>query len=270
VSTVMTGNRPRLNPHRECVCGKRGWPTQHDADQVVVNAKILKYLHGHQRRREQRTYQCPRDLTLWHVTSMASYDPPPRNPAPVDVLRVHIEDLLLDEGQDGVDERWALLLAPTLASHVNDLLSEIHQDGLRHGSNLKLRLADMKRTYTDRRQYELEQTLYRDWVRQWNRFQAVIVTRKSQARQQVKLANAAAYEASKAPEYQRHRDAVAKLALAIHQHHADTGAPSDADRALWAVLDAITVRFNDADVSCQAMIEQGRWALRKFHAEDPS
>ncbi len=54
---------------QSCSCGKRGWRSKRAADLVVVEAKIRRTLHGSDRRREQRSYRCPFDAGVWHVTS---------------------------------------------------------------------------------------------------------------------------------------------------------------------------------------------------------
>jgi hypothetical protein len=63
----MTDIRP--SAFRDCRCGKRGWTTEHDALQVVVGAKIRRYLRNNQKRQEQRAYRCHLSPGLWHVTS---------------------------------------------------------------------------------------------------------------------------------------------------------------------------------------------------------
>lgn len=77
----MTDIRP--SAFRDCRCGKRGWTTEHDALQVVVGAKIRRYLRNNQKRREQRAYRCHLSPGLWHVTS-ADLRPalPPADDAP--------------------------------------------------------------------------------------------------------------------------------------------------------------------------------------------
>lgn len=52
-----------------CGCGKQSWPSKDAADQVVVEAKIRAALRGNTKRREQRSYRCPTNPELWHVTS---------------------------------------------------------------------------------------------------------------------------------------------------------------------------------------------------------
>ncbi|MDN5930792.1 MAG: hypothetical protein L0I24_06980 [Pseudonocardia sp.] len=52
-----------------CACGKRWWSSKDAADRVVVEAKIRAALRGNTRRREQRSYRCPANPDLWHVTS---------------------------------------------------------------------------------------------------------------------------------------------------------------------------------------------------------
>lgn len=59
----------RPTPGQPCTCGKTGWPDRRDADLVVVQAKILRCLHGQQHRRETRVYRCPTPPYLFHLTS---------------------------------------------------------------------------------------------------------------------------------------------------------------------------------------------------------
>lgn len=75
-------------PHVECRCGKRGWATEHDALQIVVGAKIRRYLRNNQKRREQRAYRCHLSPGLWHVTSSDLRTTPTMQtvPAPAPVI----------------------------------------------------------------------------------------------------------------------------------------------------------------------------------------
>jgi hypothetical protein len=72
--------RKRAEAHAAAkeACEKVTWPTEQEARQALLDAKIAKGLKRNSRRREQRAYWCPR-CQGWHLTSR----PAPRGPAAV-------------------------------------------------------------------------------------------------------------------------------------------------------------------------------------------
>lgn len=190
----MIATKPR---HTICTCGKRGWPTKHDADQVVVNAKILRHLHNNNRRQEQRSYRCTVNPTLWHVTSQDQRAPGPRyDPTDNAAAREYIEAILLAEVDRDTERHWQALIVPEYAAQTNAVLAEIHQAGLQVGANLKDRLARDRRAFNgrqiDRSRYWTAKAEYEAWVLHWTRFQAILIARKTLAKTQATKATKAA------------------------------------------------------------------------------
>jgi hypothetical protein len=60
-----------------CVCGKRRFRSQKDAEMVVLSARIARSLRNSNKRKEQRAYECVIRRGIWHVTSKVSQAPPP-------------------------------------------------------------------------------------------------------------------------------------------------------------------------------------------------
>lgn len=262
----MTAQTDRTIPHHAiCRCGKRGWLSHDGAEAVVIRAKIMRMLHANNQRREQRTYQCTTDPTLWHVTSTSLFDPT-RAPRQALLVREYVEALLLEEHQSNTEPHWKKLIDNNFHEATMNALAEIHQDGLRHGANLKAR----RDTMSQRRmagevgwvEFDREADLYREWVLHWNRFQAVIVARKTQFKNAVRRSNIARASDENWVLSTAHRAAVADLARAIHQHQRTSGPGTDADRQLWAALDAVQVPWGRTPglfKSVREMIDEGRW-----------
>lgn len=252
--------------HRTCTCGKRGWPTKHDADQIVVNAKILRSLHGNNRRQEQRSYRCPTNASLWHVTSQeertygANYSPDDDEAA-----REYIESLLLADGHRDNEPAWTHLLTAPYAAQTDALLSRIHQDGLKVGADSKAHLVKRLRQVkngSSRHLYNVEVAEHKEWVLNWTRFQAAIVTRKAQAKKAVREINIKASATDAHQVNIHHRDIVARLALAIAKHREETLDPTPADRALWASLDEVCVPYRGGEAPLSELLNNGAWGDR--------
>jgi hypothetical protein len=261
----MTDVPPRPDTHVLCRCGKRGWLGQDAAEAVVIRAKIMRYLHANNQRREQRTYRCTTDPTLWHVTSTSPFDPT-RAPRQNIAVREYVEALLLEEHQSDTEPHWKKLIDAGFHEPTMNALADIHQGGLRHGANLKARRDEMSRRRlageVGWEAFDREADLYREWVLHWARFQAVIVARKTQFRNATRRSNIARASDENWVLNSAHRHAAAELALAIHRHRRDTTDPTDADWQLWHALEAVEVpygRMPGQMKSVGAMVAEGRW-----------
>jgi hypothetical protein len=262
---------PRRAQHADCRCGKRGWTTKHDADQVVVNAKILRHLHHNNRRREQRSYRCLTDPTLWHVTSQSVRDthrPEPVPAVPAEIgkadLRELVEQLVLDEFNRNTDREWERLLTPERAADVNRVLSAVHQAGLKDGADRRAALAAAsKAALAGSAGWTRRQVLAREhdaWKLHWARFQAALVTRKAQAKAALKERNIALSTQDAHVANVKHRSVFALLAQAIAEHCAATPDPSDADRELWAHLANLSVPFRGGESTLTHLLAEGVWS----------
>lgn len=256
--------RLRAAKATRCRCGKQGWPTRHDADQVVVNAKILRHLHGRNKRLEQRSYRCS-SSTMWHVTSQderaygATYQPDDDTAA-----CEYIESLLLADAHPNSDEAWERLCTPLYAAQTNAVLSRIHQAGLKDGADRKAIRRDLNlRTWAGedvQHRLDIEDNEHAAWIVAWTRFQAVLVARKAQTQRALRDINIAASSDKNAREAVITRNAVRQLGLAIRNHQTATPEPTKADRALWAVLATVYVPYGgEGERSVQDMFDTTSW-----------
>ena len=254
----------RRDRFQACLCGKRGWSSKEEADQVVVNAKILRSLHSNNRRQEQRSYRCTVNAGLWHVTSTPLRTLAPRYRAHEDKrAREYVEALLLAEVDRPTVAEWRRLLTEDNASAVNAILSGIHQDGLKDGAERKAKNAEVQRA-AHRGQIPRGTALasnsdYRMWVLHWTRFQALLVARKAWAKRVTSETNIARSASDVALASQAHREAVRRVALAVQAHRDATEAPTAADRELWRVLYEVEIPYRAEMAPLVRVLEESRW-----------
>ena len=75
--TIVPPQRTEPDPPKartKCPTGKERYPTQAQAEDVLLKAKIARALRHNEKRRETRAYACPKCLG-WHLTSKEAQQP---------------------------------------------------------------------------------------------------------------------------------------------------------------------------------------------------
>jgi hypothetical protein len=249
-----------------CGCGKRAWPSKADADRIVVNAKIRRGLQSNAKRREQASYQCPRNLQLWHVTSQGDV-PMPDYPTDDDQTA---QDFIGKQLNRPNDDTWTALLAPERAEQTLRVLGRIHQSVQAKGADKRAGLAALKgrslAREIPRSEYDAAEQEHKDWLRRSGHFQAATIARLQEARQVVKTVNIARSASEEHVQSEAHREALRRLSLAVQRHRSQTSSPTATDRQLWAWLGVLTVPYMDGVTTIAEMLDSGSWVEHREEA----
>lgn len=257
----MSGSAKVKSP--ACVCGKAGWLSKADADQIVVKAKISFALYGNQKRREQRSYECLERPGTWHVTSQADRKILREHTAAKPTYRVDDDEAAREFLSRAIFyqemEPWTDLLSVERAHQTLRVLGEMHQASLQE-ANQRLKAISAGGNTVPSEVRRERRAAYREWCTQVQPMRDALVRRISQARDAVTEANIARTEGRHAKDGSYLRALVRRLALEIEGHRLSSTAegrtPSPADERLWAVLSNVRMPRGN---TLRGPIDDGHW-----------
>lgn len=218
-----------------CGCGKVAYKSKAAADRAVIGAKIRRDLHGEKNRREERTYRCPGNRGLWHLTSQSGrFSPLPTYPETDDDAGRTFVARAVDHPRDEV---WEALLADDRVRQTVRVLRVLQQDVIARRAG----------GFTD----PVEQQKHLDW-------ETAILVRLREARTAEKAFNVRETVRIKDNETRQNHYALRALTLAVAKHRQLAKTSTGADRELWDWLDTLTVPHSSKPVPLGDLVDQWR------------
>lgn len=223
---------------KRCRCGKVGWPSEQLADDVVVRAKIAYSLRGNNRRREQRSYRCPEDQSLFHVTSQSDRrdTKPWWSPDDDDTARDFIIQAVFTE-----DTRMrGALLNPGFIDQTKRVL-----DDLNAGLNERLQMSGGELARPERKRLQVACNVLAPW--------------RTAAHEAVRARNVAGSHSRAAEEKFHVTRALRELAVAVAEHERVNPAPDAGDRRLYDLLAELRLPGAVTQPSLRDLLDTGAW-----------